>query len=1079
MSKPPSFSSSRDSDLPDVSGLLLTLKPFQLRTVDYAFRRMFLDDDPAYRFLVADEVGLGKTMVARGLIAKTIEHLWNDVERIDVVYVCSNVAIAKQNIRKLVPGVGHEQSLATRLTLLPSQMCDLGANKLNFVSLTPATSFSSHGGFGASQERVVLYALLKDVFGESAALKALLRGNIRSKERWEGYISREISLDNTLQNRFLKRLRQEKALKHEVESLLEELGWRERLSTSERKRRRELVSALRQFLAAVCVDALEPDLVILDEFQRFKHLLASDVGDSDDDNYHDRAAKNEHHSSISETNEAAALAQHMFKYVAPEGHRTRVLLLSATPYKMYSTDGEVGADDHYPDFLATTQFLMDDDTARLRTFEENLRRYRVAMVDALAGDSNELLASKAEVEGDLRKVMVRTERVGATVDRQSMIDEPESNVEVHANDVRQYLAVDALAQAVDQPEPVEFWKSAPYLSSFMASYQMSRRLDREIETDVVQRAFAEHESAHFRRETLHRYEEVDPANGRLRRLMADMLDNDAHDLLWVPPSLPYWPLEGPFKKHDVSKGGYSKALVFSAWKVVPDVVSALVSYEAERRALMGRGLHYEHLSNQVSRRLEFKVSNERVAGMPVLALVYPSAVLAKAINPVCLVDAVGNEDVREVVAARMGPLLSRLKPLEEAEGSTDERWYWAAPLLLDATSAPGREEKTLSFLQIDNWRNEATDEAGPTRLVDHLEVARQAVRGELHPPLGRMPEDLSNVLADLALGGPGVCALRASRWTEVHLEARQQSALLVADGLRSLFNGPTAIATVDRLYGEPYWRGVLKYAVAGNLQALLDEYLHQVWEQGGWSRLGGESGLEGAMREMREALTLINSSTQARPLVEEEGGFRLGRMKMRTDFARRYGRQRSDDAQQVATEVAVRSAFNSPFRPFVLVSTSVGQEGLDFHPWCHVVYHWNLPGNPVDLEQREGRVHRYKGFAVRRNLAARYGAQLRSGVARDEDVWERLFAVAERDRADGQSELVPHWLFEGPHCVERRVPVLPYSKEVERLVRLRRELAAYRLVFGQPRQQELLELLKGAELSEEAMAAWAIDLRPR
>ena len=66
-------------------------------------------------------------------------------------------------------------------------------------------------------------------------------------------------------------------------------------------------------------------------------------------------------------------------------------------------------------------------------------------------------------------------------------------------------------------------------------------------------------------------------------------------------------------------------------------------------------------------------------------------------------------------------------------------------------------------------------------------------------------------------------------------------------------------------------------------------------------------------------------------------------------------------------------AFNSPSRPFALASTSIGQEGQDFHPWCHAIVHWNLPGNPVDLEQRDGRVHRYEGHAVRRNVAARYG----------------------------------------------------------------------------------------------------------
>ena len=58
-----------------VEPILNRLKDFQRRTVEYVFDRIFLDNDPAYRFLVADEVGLGKTMVARGIIAKTIRHL--------------------------------------------------------------------------------------------------------------------------------------------------------------------------------------------------------------------------------------------------------------------------------------------------------------------------------------------------------------------------------------------------------------------------------------------------------------------------------------------------------------------------------------------------------------------------------------------------------------------------------------------------------------------------------------------------------------------------------------------------------------------------------------------------------------------------------------------------------------------------------------------------------------------------------------------------------------------------------------------------------------------------------------------
>ena len=59
---------------PDFSHALGGLKDFQRWTVDTVFRRLYGDEDPTRHFLVADEVGLGKTLVARGVIAKAIEH---------------------------------------------------------------------------------------------------------------------------------------------------------------------------------------------------------------------------------------------------------------------------------------------------------------------------------------------------------------------------------------------------------------------------------------------------------------------------------------------------------------------------------------------------------------------------------------------------------------------------------------------------------------------------------------------------------------------------------------------------------------------------------------------------------------------------------------------------------------------------------------------------------------------------------------------------------------------------------------------------------------------------------------------
>ena len=126
----------------DPGPVMAGLKDFQRRTVDYVFRRMYEDDPPARRFLVADEVGLGKTLVARGLIARAIRHLQIiGTDRIDIVYICSNADIARQNINRLNVTEHQEFNLPTRITLLPLQLHALKSHGINFVSFTPGTTF--------------------------------------------------------------------------------------------------------------------------------------------------------------------------------------------------------------------------------------------------------------------------------------------------------------------------------------------------------------------------------------------------------------------------------------------------------------------------------------------------------------------------------------------------------------------------------------------------------------------------------------------------------------------------------------------------------------------------------------------------------------------------------------------------------------------------------------------------------------------------------------------------------------------------------------------------------------------------
>jgi hypothetical protein len=211
------------------------------------------------------------------------------------------------------------------------------------------------------------------------------------------------------------------------------------------------------------------------------------------------------------------------------------------------------------------------------------------------------------------------------------------------------------------------------------------------------------------------------------------------------------------------------------------------------------------------------------------------------------------------------------------------------------------------------------------------------------------------------------------------------------------------------------------------------------------------------------------------------GQIRLARPSLRTLFAVRFGADKKEDEKQVQRVSAVRESFNSPFWPFVLVSTSVGQEGLDFHMYCHTVVHWNLPSNPVDLEQREGRVQRFKGHAVRKNVAAKHGTTALTSAA--SDPWQEAFRLALNDAPTGDRGLHPYWLYpldEGAY-IERHVPLFALSKDELRLKELIRSLGAYRMVFGQPRQDELLAYLLEylpAEHIEKFVELLRMDLAP-
>ena len=1036
----------------EAAAALAPLKTFQRRTVDYVFDRLYGDQDPVRQFLVADEVGLGKTMVARGVIARTIEKLWDTTDRIDILYICSNQAIAAQNINRLNVLNRRELELPTRMTLIPLQLQGarrLDCNRVNFISLTPGTTFNLRSTTGVTKERALLFRMLEDTVANRTCLRNLLQVGA-GVESWQRAID-SISLagiDPKITERFQRTVQSDPKLAKELEDTCT-LFPRRALNYGEEKTtlRNALIGKLRAKLSHACVDALSPDLIIMDEFQRFRELLN---GDSD----------------------SAVLARELFEYSDGDDRAARTLLLSATPYRMLTLSGDEPDDgEHYRDFLETLSFLYGRTNGPriAATIKHEMRQFR-GFLHGLPEARPAAIDSRRIIEQRLRKVMTRTERVASTIDRDSMVSEPPMAITIEPADLRQAAAVSDVARALDAPEITEYWKSAPYLLNFMRDYALKRLLKENLErpSHNLREALARARSAMLDRERLDTYEPLEPANGRMRGVMDDVFGDGLDEHLWIPPSLAYY---GP----DRQQPPLTKALIFSSWSMVPDAIAAILSYEAERR--MGVGSAGQRYFGHVRPRpIQFRQDQGRLVAMRAMHLVYPSPTLARLADPLDIFGAhpetLSVDAMRKAVAECLRESIEAL-----AHGSGDladgRDWEWAAPAAMDAMTG----SKSVAWVESPYGFATLGKEEG---FKEHVAELRTVATDRQFGPVGKTLIDL---LVDVSLGSPAVCALRALRriapdldWDDHRLlEAASQ----VAWGFRTLFNQHDAVALLRKEDDDRYWRRVLTYGVEHNLQAVLDEYVHYLVDAEGLGAQLSTERVAGVSKAIAGALAIRPSQIDVEDPTVEGQKLVINKFQMRGRFAMRLADYK-DEEGGAARLGSVRDAFNSPFRPFVLATTSVGQEGLDFHPYCYRVYHWNLPGNPVDLEQREGRVHRFKGHAIRLNLAHRQIDAIRGRPTIPDDPWKAMFDAAQAE-TETDTDLIPYWIYEGPVKVERRVPMLPFSREVRRLEWLKRSLTVYRLAFGQPRQEDLLEYLHsllGTETAAEDLAELQIRLEP-
>lgn len=1095
---------------PDLSSYIAEaaakLKDFQRATVDRVHDGLFERGQKS--MLVADEVGLGKTIVAQGIIARCLERRVASKTRrpFRVTYVCSNQMIVQKNLQKLnpFPSKIYTRPPVSRLAFLalddaPQSGEGRHQRLLELNSLTPGTSLDD-SSTGLKEERAVIFGLLSQdtkMDNREEGLVWLLKASVQYKGKFR-----------KLLRKYRKRRFREGLAKQYIEALKKMVvpldrkeiyehfrggksmsvydavvRFTDRIEGAEDERRMHygcvaLTRLLRKQLIRCCLGYVGADLYILDEFQRFSDLI--DV-DNDD--------------------ERAALAQKIFRR-----SNARILLLSATPFKALAGRGELDdGEDPHRDFRRVLKFLFRDQPQHLEDYD----RHRGALYRQLLGLRADALdvnpVHRDAAQRILGSVICRTERASVADEAALMIEDRwDPPLEVGPGDIENYRHTDRVARALESTghslgKPVDYCKSAPYPLSYLDHYQLKEQLRRCSDEPAVQAVLRRSKAAWLDLDAVHRYR-FKPASGigkepvtnaRLSMLVDTAIGDHGARLLWVPPSLPYYELGGAF----AGAGGFTKTLVFSAWVMVPRMISTLLSYEAERRTIgdprtrkpQEKGRRRFFASEQTKRhpapQLRFPPGDKtQPKSMSNLTLLWPSPTLAGAFDPAgCVASETKSADLRGDLADRMRRRVNAAKLEQYAvSGGQSDRWYWAAPLLLDRMNPD-------AAASIDAWIGRKASRAWWHAISDraksegsgkrqHWDHAVKCFTDPQLAGLGVPPDDLPEVLADLVLGSPAISALRSLNRTFAGADpiAQLDAASNVAGEFLDLFNKPEAIAAVRlSVDDEDYWRMALRYCADGCLQSVLDEFFHVLVDQ--------NVDRDDAIEQLLGSINIRPSSIN----VDSLSSFRRDKpRKMRCHYAVEFGSQRieTESGQKRATNL--QAVFNSPFRPFVLATTSIGQEGLDFHAYCRRVVHWNLPSNPIDLEQREGRVNRYKGLAIRQHIAEAYRNRLRFEGS-NLDPWTGLFDAAhsEAREAGDKCELVPCWHIDRSRSkIERVIPLYPFSKEASRLSEMLKTLAIYRLAFGQPRQPELVEHLLRKDLSadqiEQVMQNLLVDLSP-
>lgn len=968
------------------------------------------------RFLIADEVGLGKTLVASQVILGMARRRGG---RLTVFYVTSGRTVAGQNKGRLLDFGDDEPisgtvSLVDRLGLIPSEPAEA---PLRLYAFSPATSFPAAGAkasLGQVRERAFLYRLLLATYPGLAGRMPIDPFRGRAHRMWPGEHRLAIHKKVPTKLRAAYRSALAARLGRGIEKKL--------ASGAKSRPHASFMTDLRLALAHAALILAEPDLIIFDEFQCYRDLLLNQHGAQD-------------HVRRTLINGSGDVPPAM-------------LLLSATPYRLADDHKGKGTTAH-EEFHELLGFLGG---ASLKgRSEQLLERYRPLLAQiantadgpasvAVAEETHEV---RHAIEGLLAPIMSRTERDDPADDMDRSTKPVETGLKPVDLDLFRSLAEGVSTSDSDQTDrtgsrsdALAYWLSVPLAAQALGpSYKFWTRGTFKTARNAPRLTQA------------NRYAE--PRSGwgspKLRGL-TEIVSPESLALPWVAPSLTWWELGTRWRQHGLAP----KALVFSKYRATPQSIAALMSLEVERRHLGSKSYRKAWVTKRLSSRTN-----------TIFNLFHASPFLVAAVDP--LASPCANQ--REVKALARRQLIKALAALgisSRPRRRVDARRHrpsWRVLAAIEAVSATKRmksplDPTTAATLLAAGSEQLLADDPGTSQQVEARESARTIACVS--------KEELTD-LVNLALGSPAVVTTRAfsrhfDSWSVPEHYRRIVS--LCWGPLRRYLDNPIFWAALPGDDIEPQIRDAI---IEGNFEALLDEHI--------WTRKASLP-LDKLVGELATALGLGTGSFtfQGIPKAADPIGVRchaaLPFAGAQADTTRLPKRRKADPTPSTAAEEkegpprseTIRTAFNSPFWPHLLSTTSVGQEGLDFHNWCDQVVHWDLCSSPVDLEQREGRIQRFGSLTIRRALARDEGeVALAAAIGAGTSPWVELKRLAEVNHSD-DAGLSPWWTLPNAR-VRRYLFSLPGGRDALSFRRLQDRRLLYRLALGQPNPEDFMASL--------------------